>query len=102
MVDPQWAVPQLRMLLPLDAAELRDIIKYADSLPTSEATEHLQSILGDSPQASEFIASYAQRREPSSHGLPERKMAQDTLPLTQLVTNNLFQAVTPSSTIMRL
>ncbi|KAJ4297837.1 hypothetical protein N0V90_005733 [Kalmusia sp. IMI 367209] len=61
-----WALPQLSKLLPLDQDSLKQIISYADSLPNAEAAQHLQDLLGDSPQALEFITSFNNRRRPAA------------------------------------
>lgn len=58
-----WALPQLSKLLPLDEESLTQIISYAESLPNREAADHLQNLLGDSPQALEFIASFNNRKK---------------------------------------
>jgi hypothetical protein len=59
-----WAVPQLSKLLPLDNQSLKEVIQYTESLSTAEAADHLQNLLGDSPQALEFITSFNNRRKP--------------------------------------
>jgi hypothetical protein len=61
-----WAVPQLSKLLPLDDESLKQIISYTESLPNREAADHLQNLLGDSPQALEFITSFNNRRRPKA------------------------------------
>ncbi|KAH7090624.1 putative zinc finger motif, C2HC5-type-domain-containing protein [Paraphoma chrysanthemicola] len=61
-----WALPQLSKLLPLDEESLKQIISYTDSLSNNEAAEHLQNLLGDSPQALEFITSFNNRRKPKN------------------------------------
>jgi hypothetical protein len=61
-----WALPQLSKLLPLDEESLKQIISYTDSLPNREAADHLQNLLGDSPQALEFITSFNNRRKPKA------------------------------------
>ncbi|KAH7392586.1 C2HC5 finger protein [Pyrenochaeta sp. MPI-SDFR-AT-0127] len=61
-----WALPQLSKLLPLDDDSLKQIISYTVSLPNREAADHLQNLLGDSPQALEFIASFNNRRRPKA------------------------------------
>jgi hypothetical protein len=61
-----WALPQLSKLLPLDDESLKQIISYTDSLSNREAADHLQNMLGDSPQALEFITSFNNRRKPKS------------------------------------
>ncbi|KAF4549861.1 Hypothetical protein D9617_19g101660 [Elsinoe fawcettii] len=58
-----WALPRLQNLLPLDQESLREILNYADSLPKDASAEHLKNLLGDSPQALEFISSFNQRRK---------------------------------------
>ncbi|ORX97871.1 putative zinc finger motif, C2HC5-type-domain-containing protein [Clohesyomyces aquaticus] len=58
-----WALPQISKILPLDDESLAQIISYSESLPNKEAAEHLQSFLGDSPQALEFITSFNNRRK---------------------------------------
>jgi hypothetical protein len=66
-----WAVPQLSKLLPLDEDSLKQIVVYADTLPKDKAAEHLKNLLGDSPQALEFISSFNQRRRTEhSAGVP--------------------------------
>ncbi|KAJ4317737.1 hypothetical protein N0V94_004810 [Neodidymelliopsis sp. IMI 364377] len=59
----EWALPQLSKLLPLDNDSLKQIISYTESLPNREAADHLQNMLGDSPQALEFISSFNNRRK---------------------------------------
>lgn len=57
-----WALPQLSKLLPLDDESLKQMISYTISLSNKEAADHLQSFLGDSPQALEFVTSFNNRR----------------------------------------
>ncbi|KAI8934605.1 hypothetical protein NX059_008300 [Plenodomus lindquistii] len=57
-----WALPQLAKLLPLDDESLKEVITYTLSMPNREAADHLQNLLGTSPQALEFIASFNNRR----------------------------------------
>ncbi|KAF2023898.1 zf-C2HC5-domain-containing protein [Setomelanomma holmii] len=59
-----WALTQLSKLLPLDDESLKQIISYTESLSNKEAADHLQNLLGDSPQALEFITSFNNRRKP--------------------------------------
>ncbi|KAF2446760.1 zf-C2HC5-domain-containing protein [Karstenula rhodostoma CBS 690.94] len=61
-----WALPQLSKLLPLDEDSLQQIVSYTESLPNREAADHLQNLLGDSPQALEFITSFNNRRRPAA------------------------------------
>lgn len=58
-----WALPHLSRLLPLDDESLKQIIDYSSTLPKEAAAEHLKNLLGDSPQALEFISSFNSRRE---------------------------------------
>ncbi|KAK3052824.1 hypothetical protein LTS18_012229, partial [Coniosporium uncinatum] len=58
-----WALPKLSSLLPLDEESLKQIITYTDTLPKDAAAEHLKNLLGDSPQALEFISSFNTRRQ---------------------------------------
>lgn len=57
-----WAVPQLEKLVPLDQDSLNQIVSYTATLPRPAAAEHLRNLLGDSPQALEFISSFQSRR----------------------------------------
>lgn len=67
-----WAVPRLQQLLPLDEDSLKQIITYTDTLPKDVAAEHLKNMLGDSPQAFEFISSFNMRRQkPPSEATPK-------------------------------
>ncbi|KAL1980634.1 hypothetical protein VTN96DRAFT_3885 [Rasamsonia emersonii] len=63
-----WAVPTLSKLLPLDDESLKQIVTYSAGLSKEAAAEHLKNLLGDSPAALEFIASFNSRRcgDPSS------------------------------------
>jgi hypothetical protein len=58
-----WALPQLARLLPIDDESLRQIIQNAETQSNTEAASHFQSLLGDSPQALEFITSFNNRRK---------------------------------------
>lgn len=67
-----WAVPRLQQLLPLDEDSLKQIITYTDTLPKDVAAEHLKNMLGDSPQALEFISSFNMRRQrPPNEAAPK-------------------------------
>jgi hypothetical protein len=63
MALEKWALPQLSKLLPLDEESLIQIISYTDTLPKDAAAEHLKNLLGDSPQALEFISTFNTRRQ---------------------------------------
>ncbi|KAM0722509.1 hypothetical protein Q7P37_001950 [Cladosporium fusiforme] len=74
-----WAVPRLQQLLPLDEDSLKQIITYTDTLPKDVAAEHLKNMLGDSPQAFEFISSFNMRRQkPPSEAAPKPPAQQAT------------------------
>jgi hypothetical protein len=67
-----WAVPRLQQLLPLDEDSLKQIITYTDTLPKDVAAEHLKNMLGDSPQAFEFISTFNMRRQrPPNEAAPK-------------------------------
>ncbi|KIW70803.1 hypothetical protein PV04_03041 [Phialophora macrospora] len=57
-----WALPRLQLLLPLDDESLKEVIAYSSTLSKDAAAEHLKNLLGDSPQALEFISSFNSRR----------------------------------------
>ena len=58
-----WAHTHLSALLPLDPESISQILTYTSTLPKPAAAEHLKNLLGDTPQALEFISSYNARRE---------------------------------------
>jgi hypothetical protein len=70
-----WALPHLSKLLPLDEESLKQVISYTDSLSNSEAADHLQNLLGDNPQALEFITSFNNRRKPKAGGNPGQNVS---------------------------
>lgn len=94
MVSSTWAISRISQILPLDEEVLQQILDYASSLPKLAAAEHLKGILGDSPQALEFISSFNSQREvaddiqaesaPSSSDLPTRKPKKKKAPLNKL------------------
>ncbi|GAM89607.1 hypothetical protein ANO11243_076460 [Dothideomycetidae sp. 11243] len=63
-----WALPRIEQLLPLDSDSLRQIVDYTNTLPKDAAAEHLKNLLGDSPQALEFISSFNSRRRNAPTG----------------------------------
>ena len=65
----QWALPQLSELLPLDEAELKQILTYSDTLSNSQAAENFSELLGDSPEAVRFITAYNERRTALNNGM---------------------------------
>jgi hypothetical protein len=94
MVSSTWAISRISQILPLDTEALQQILDYASSLPKLVAAEHLKGILGDSPQALEFISSFNSQREvpddiqvepaPPSSDLPARKPRKKKAPLNKL------------------
>ncbi|KAF2872962.1 putative zinc finger motif, C2HC5-type-domain-containing protein [Massariosphaeria phaeospora] len=72
-----WAVPQLSKLLPLDEDSLKQIVSYTESLSNSNAADHLQNLLGDSPQALEFITSFNNRRKPKASNSSSQAQGSD-------------------------
>ncbi|KAK5706594.1 hypothetical protein LTR97_001584 [Elasticomyces elasticus] len=51
---------QLSQLLPLDNAELDQILSYTRTLPNDQAARHLTDLLGDSPEAAKFIQAFGE------------------------------------------
>ncbi|KAI0164581.1 zf-C2HC5-domain-containing protein [Xylariaceae sp. FL1272] len=54
---------QLSRLLPLPEDELKQVLDYAVTLSKAEAADHFRNLLGDSPEAVDFIASFNSRRQ---------------------------------------
>lgn len=54
---------QLSMLLGLPDSDLEQIVGYANTLSKAEAADHFKNLLGDSPQAIEFISAFNSRRQ---------------------------------------
>lgn len=54
---------QLSMLLGLPDSDLKQILDYANTLSKPEAADHFKNLLGDSPQAIEFISSFNSKRK---------------------------------------
>ncbi|WYZ44720.1 hypothetical protein EsH8_VIII_000036 [Colletotrichum jinshuiense] len=61
---------QLSRLLPLPEEELKQVLDYATTLSKTEAAEHFNNLLGDSPQAVEFISSFNSRRKDTKAAAP--------------------------------
>ncbi|KAI0892108.1 zf-C2HC5-domain-containing protein [Annulohypoxylon nitens] len=57
------SVSQLYRLLPLPNDELQQILDYATTLSKSEAAEHFRNLLGESPEAVDFISTFNSRRQ---------------------------------------
>ncbi|KAF4467839.1 C2HC5 finger [Fusarium albosuccineum] len=64
------SLSQLSQLLPLPDEELQQVLDYAATLSKPEAVEHFGNLLGDSPQAVEFISSFNARRQTSTPAGP--------------------------------
>ncbi|KAI0542581.1 putative zinc finger motif, C2HC5-type-domain-containing protein [Xylaria digitata] len=61
------SIIHLARLLPLPHDELQQVLDYAATLSKSDAADHLHNLLGDSPAAVDFIASFnSKRRDPQS------------------------------------
>ena len=82
MTLEKWALPQLSRILPLDEDSLRQIIQYTEKLSAEAAALHLKELVGDSPQALEFIASFNSRRRPTS-GVHSNKSNKDASVVTK-------------------
>ncbi|KAK8867702.1 C2HC5 finger protein [Apiospora arundinis] len=57
------SVSQLSRLLPLPDEDLQQVLTYAATLSKTEAVEHFRNLLGDSPDAVDFISSFNSRRQ---------------------------------------
>ncbi|KZL67281.1 c2hc5 finger protein [Colletotrichum incanum] len=64
------SLAQLSRLLPLPEEELKQVLDYATTLSKTEAAEHFNNLLGDSPQAVEFISSFNSRRQDTKPAAP--------------------------------
>ena len=93
MAASNWAVTQISRLLPLDDESLKQIIDYSSNLSKDAAAEHLKNLLGDAPQALEFITAFNSRRNapalaansPTQSDVPPRhKTHKQKAPLNKL------------------
>jgi hypothetical protein len=57
------SIIQLSRLLPLPEDQLKQALDYAATLSKPEAADHFRNLLGDSPDAVDFIASFNSRRQ---------------------------------------
>ncbi|EFQ33739.1 hypothetical protein CGRA01v4_12293 [Colletotrichum graminicola] len=64
------SLAQLSRLLPLPEEELKQMLDYATTLSKTEAAEHFNDLLGDSPQAVDFISSFNSRRQDTKPTAP--------------------------------
>ncbi|KAI0399706.1 C2HC5 finger protein [Xylaria palmicola] len=61
------SVTQLFRLLPLPEEELKQVLDHAATLSKLDAVDHFRNLLGDSPDAIDFIASFnSRRRDPAA------------------------------------
>ncbi|RDW80513.1 hypothetical protein BP5796_05211 [Coleophoma crateriformis] len=70
------SLAQLQRLLPLPEEELQQVLDYATTLSKQAAAEHFNNLLGESPQAIEFISSFNSRRQDPSAVSPAPQNAQ--------------------------
>ncbi|KAJ1326951.1 activating signal cointegrator 1 [Microdochium nivale] len=54
---------QLSRLLPLPDEDLKQVLDYASTLSKLEAVDHFRNLLGDSPEAVDFISSFNSKRK---------------------------------------
>ncbi|KAK8042903.1 C2HC5 finger protein [Apiospora phragmitis] len=74
------SVSQLSRLLPLPDEDLQQVLTYAATLSKPEAVEHFRNLLGDSPDAVDFISSFNSRRQdPKSAPAPQPSSSQSNL-----------------------
>ncbi|KAK8080841.1 hypothetical protein PG997_008659 [Apiospora hydei] len=84
------SVSQLSRLLPLPDEDLQQVLTYAATLSKPEAVEHFRNLLGDSPDAVDFISSFNSRRQdpkPAPAPQPSKKKAPLHTPAPRQVTN---------------
>src|ERR1700753_50809 len=62
MALEQWGLVDDAKHLPLDQETLDEIVTYAIQLPEDQAAEHLRGVLGDSPEALDFIIAFNTKR----------------------------------------
>src|SRR3569833_289519 len=61
------SISQLSHLIDLPEPDLQQVLDYASTLSKAEAAEHFKNLLGDSPQAFQFVSDFNSRRlEPKS------------------------------------
>lgn len=73
------SLAQLSRLLPLPESDLQQVLDYATTLPKAETVDHFKNLLGESPQAIEFIASFnSRRKDPASKPVSEQTTQSDS------------------------
>ncbi|KAI1079242.1 zf-C2HC5-domain-containing protein [Whalleya microplaca] len=75
------SISQLSRLLPLPDDELKQVLDFAATLSNAEAAEHFRNLLGDSPEAVDFIATFNSKRQQ----LPSSKSSSSTEPVPRSV-----------------
>ncbi|KAI0008072.1 zf-C2HC5-domain-containing protein [Xylariaceae sp. FL0662B] len=75
------SISQLSRLLPLPDDELNQVLDFAATLSNAEAAEHFRDLLGDSPEAVDFIATFNSKRQEKSSS----KSPSDIEPVPQSV-----------------
>lgn len=88
------SLAQLSQLLPLPEEDLQQMLQYASTLSKPKAAEHFNDLLGDSPLAVDFIASFNSHRKAPSDSQPPLP-AVDHGP--KAFNSNVIQAVPKSS-----
>lgn len=74
------SVSQLSRLLPLPEEELKQVLDYAATLSKAEAVEHFGNLLGDAPDAIDFISSFNSRRQDPKAAAPSQSHSQSQSP----------------------
>ncbi|KAG6001619.1 hypothetical protein E4U21_003998 [Claviceps maximensis] len=64
------SLAQLFQLFPLPEEDLQQMLQYASTLSKPDAAEHFSNLLGDSPLAVDFIASFNSHRKAPSGSQP--------------------------------
>lgn len=65
------SMSQLSRLLPLPEEELKQVLDYATTLSKPEAVEHFRNLLGDTPDAIDYISSFNARRQEPKLAIPQ-------------------------------
>ncbi|KAG5923189.1 hypothetical protein E4U61_004139 [Claviceps capensis] len=88
------SLAQLSQLLPLPEEDLQQMLKYASTLSKPKAAEHFNDLLGDSPLAVDFIASFNSHRKAPSDSQPPLPAVDHG---SKTSTSDAIQAVPKSS-----
>jgi hypothetical protein len=65
----QQALSKLQAMLPdMDEPSFHELVQYSQTLTVPEAAENWRSMLGDSPQANDFITDYSRLWSPPNNG----------------------------------